>query len=157
MCLLIQLLNDSNLDADFWMPYCTILMLSIMYKYKLDTIIYTSLHEEMLQVVSTMQWIQMMICNCLHEAYIHAKRKCHLWEPNMIIIPIDAGEHWLLLDNSMSYAGHWHLIPHLTLMYELLFPESLRITWSEYVTSPFLWKLNVSILLNAWEVHLNAT
>ena len=77
---------------------------------KIDTLnIYTLLHEEVLQVVSTMQWIQMMIYNGLHEAYIHTMRKCHLWECNMIVMPIDAGEHWLLLDTIMSFAGGWHL------------------------------------------------
>ena len=80
----------------------------------------------------------MMICNGLHETYMLAMRKCHLWECNMIVTPVDAGEHWLLVDNSMSYAGGWHLRMHLTLMYELLFTASLRVTWSEYVTSPFL-------------------
>ena len=62
-----------------------------------------------LQIVSTMQWIQMMIYNGLHRAFKHTMRKCHLWECNMIVMPIDAGEHRLLLDNSMTYAGGWHL------------------------------------------------
>ena len=67
-----------------------------------------------------MQWIQIIICNPLHEAYMHAMGKCHLWECSMIVTPVDAGEHWLLLDSSMSYAGGWCLRKHLTLMYELL-------------------------------------
>ena len=69
---------------------------------------------------------------------MQAMRKCHLWECNMIVTPVDAGEIWLLLDNSISYASGWHLRMHLMLMYELLFTESLRMTQSEYVTSPFL-------------------
>ena len=40
--------------------------------------IYTLLHEEVLQVFSTMQWMQLMIYNGLHEAYMHTMRKCHL-------------------------------------------------------------------------------
>ena len=74
----------------------------------IDTLkIYTSLQEEVFQVFSTIQWIQLMIYNGLHKAYIHTMRKCHLWECNLILTPIDAGEHWLLLDK--SYAGGWHL------------------------------------------------
>ena len=75
---------------------------------KIDTLnIYTLLHDEVLQVVSTMQCIQLMIYNGLHKVYIHTMSKCHLWECNMILTPIDAGEHWLLSDK--SYAGGWHL------------------------------------------------
>ena len=54
--------------------YCSVYMSN-----KIDTLnIYTLLHEEVLQVVSTIQWIQLMIYNGLHEAYIHTMRKCHL-------------------------------------------------------------------------------
>ena len=67
---------------------------SVYISNKIDTLnIYTLLHEEVLQVVSTTQWIQLMIYNGLHEAYIHIMRKCHLRECNMILTPIDAGEH----------------------------------------------------------------
>ena len=61
---------------------------------KIDTLnIYTLLHEEVLQVISTIQWIQLMTYNGLHEAYIYTMRKCHLREYNMILTPIDTGEH----------------------------------------------------------------
>ena len=67
----------------------------------------------------------------------------------MIVMPIDAGEHWLLLDISMIYVGGWYLtlmhFYYLLRVWEwhemdpyLLFIESLRMTQSEYVTSPFL-------------------
>ena len=69
--------------------YCSIYMSN-----KIDTLnIYTLLHEEVLQVVSTKQGVQLMIYNGLPEAYIHTMRKCHLRECNMILTPIDAVEH----------------------------------------------------------------
>ena len=55
--------------------------------------IYTLLHEDVLQVISTIQWIQLRIYNDLHGAYMHVMKKCHLRECNMILTPIDAGEH----------------------------------------------------------------
>ena len=46
---------------------------------KLDIVyIYTLLHKDVLQVVSTMQWIQMIIYNGLHETYIHTIEKVTL-------------------------------------------------------------------------------
>ena len=51
----------------------------------------------------------MMIYSGLHDAYIHIMRKFYLWECNMIVMPIDAGEQWLLIGTDMSYAGGWQL------------------------------------------------
>ena len=44
----------------------------------------------------------MMNCNGLHEAYMPTMGKCHLWECNMIVTPVDAGEHWLLSTTSIA-------------------------------------------------------
>ena len=90
--------------------------------------------------------IQMMICNGLHKAYMHAMRWCYLWECNRIVTPVDAGEHWLLLDNSMSYAGGGNLRMYLMLMYELLF----TIYWE--FENDMKWIFNY-YLLRVWEWH----
>ena len=126
---------------------------SVYMSKKIDTLnIYTLLHEEFSQVVSTIQWIPNDDYNGLHEVYIHAMRKCHLWECDMIVMPIVAGEHWLLLDTRNELC--WWLTLEIafntclwvTIYYLLLFTKSLGMTQSEYVIA-------IYCLLRVWEWH----